>query len=121
MEAEKTPVLLLHGSTSVDLARELLDYHKDRPFLDDELLDYLQLSVETDERLHRGRSVFSDSKANGANGDRNNGNGGTAEAVAARGSAIMDRVRDWYGTLRVRLGGKRTQGDGIARSPGTDD
>jgi len=55
-EADRTPVLLLHGTASVDMARELVGYDADRPFLSPAMRIYLKASVDTEARLHQGRN-----------------------------------------------------------------
>lgn len=50
-KADRTVVLLMHGTASLKLARELLGYDRDRAFLSDQMREYLDMSIATDLRL----------------------------------------------------------------------
>lgn len=84
-EAEHTPVLLLHGTASVELARELVDYDAVRPFLAAGMRNYLNATIETDVRLHQGKKASASDHLN-ETGDR--------ETDAGK------RVRDWLAFFR---------------------
>ncbi|NNE93303.1 MAG: ATP-binding protein [Verrucomicrobiales bacterium] len=48
---ERTPVLLEHACHALGDARKLIAHHERRPFLSDEVLDYLEVSLRIDEKL----------------------------------------------------------------------
>lgn len=54
--ADCSCVLLMHGTASLRLAKQLLDYHRIRPFLSGELRDYFEQSIATDLRLRPSRT-----------------------------------------------------------------
>ncbi len=90
-EAERTPVLLLHGTASVEMARELVSYNADRPFLSAAMRNYLKASVDTEARLHQGKPIVDSAVAGAGKGSR--------EANDDAGSAADDG-RDWLGKVR---------------------
>ena len=49
--ADRSAVLLMHGTASLKLANELLEHDRHRPFLSDDLRDYFEQSIATDLRL----------------------------------------------------------------------
>ncbi len=48
---ERSPVLLVHASRALSDARTLLAHHEKRPFLSEEVFEYLEASLEMDVRL----------------------------------------------------------------------
>lgn len=50
-DEDRTPVLLEHATHALNDARNLLAHHERRPFLSDEVIEFLHESLEIDERL----------------------------------------------------------------------
>ena len=50
-KADRSAVLLMHGTASLKLASELLEHDHHRPFLSDDLHDYFEQTIATDLRL----------------------------------------------------------------------
>ena len=99
--AEQTPVLLLHGTASVEMARELVSYDSDRPFLSAPMREYLKESVETEARLHKGSRPIDESN-DSADGEASgqSDSGGDADGTAPLSG------RDWLGMVRGLVRGR---------------
>jgi hypothetical protein len=69
-KADQSAVLLMHGTASLELANELLDHHRRRPFLGDDMCDYFEQSIATDLRLRPPEKKRS-AAANPSKRDRN--------------------------------------------------
>ena len=51
INADRSAVLLMHGTASLELASDLLEHDNHRPFLSEDLRDYFEQSIATDLRL----------------------------------------------------------------------
>jgi len=93
-EADRTAVLLLHGTASLEMARELVSYDADRPFLSTPMRIYLEASVDTEALLHKVNKA-DDESADPGDGDHQ----GRAEDPSAGPVAVGKR--DWLARVRT--------------------